>query len=191
VSTEGPKMSAQGSSEGLVANIQVLMVRCGSTLLGIPGDISRGILDAPQVDAGHRVSAQGLTYPVTDLAARLGLEPSRSRETSRVILCARAGAQSAVLVDELFGLTDIGQKLIRSLPLHFTGPERDWFAGVFLFQERIAFLINVAWLLTEEAAPGVRERPASNDVDNRPLGLPSPQETRGDGEAIVVEQSEL
>jgi len=36
---------------------------------------------------------------------------------------------------------------MRRLPLQFQGEERGWFTGVFLFQDAMACLVNLDWLL--------------------------------------------
>jgi hypothetical protein len=177
-------------SSPLVTTIQVLMVRCGSTYLGVPADLSHGVLEPDNLGSDGAVSGLGHKYPITDLAGRLGLPVSSTGPGTRIILCARGGAQKAIQIDELFGLTDIEQRRIRSLPLHFTGPERDWFAGLFVFQDRIAFLINAAWLLSDDAETllpiSLRETASSS----RLLALPPVQQTSGEDPAFGADQPE-
>lgn len=187
-------MSVHGRPEpqgALVTTIQVLMVRCGSTYLGVPADLSRGVLEPDNPSSEGAVSALGITYPLTDLAGRLGLSASSDSPGTRIILCARGAAQNAIRVDELLGLMDIEQRRIRSLPLHFTGPERDWFAGLYVFHDRIAFLINPAWLLGDKTNAGLPGNLTGASASPRLLAPPQAQRASGEDDTISAEQPEL
>lgn len=177
-------------SSPLVTTIQVLMVRCGSTHLGIPADLSHGVLEPDTVGSEGAISAIGNKYPISDLAGRLGLPVSSAGPGTRIILCARGGAQKAIQIDELFGLTDIEQRRIRSLPLHFTGPERDWFAGLFVFQDRIAFLVNPAWLLRDEGDVQVPVNARDTASASRLLALPPMQQTNGNDAVLGADRAD-
>lgn len=187
-------MSVRGQTEplgALVTTIQVLMVRCGSTYLGVPADLSQGVLEPDNLGSEGAVSALGVTYPLTDLAGRLGLSASSDSPGTRIILCARGAAQNAIRVDELLGLMDIEQRRIRSLPLHFTGPERNWFAGLFVFHDRIALLINPAWLLGDEANAGLPGSFTDASASPRLLAAPPAHRASGEDDTICAEQPEL
>ena len=178
------------TSNPLVTTIQMLMVRCGATHLGIPADLSHGVLEPDTVGSEGAISAIGTKYPISDLAGRLGLPVSSFGPETRIILCARGGAQKAIQIDELFGLTDIEQRRIRSLPLHFTGPERDWFAGLFVFQDRIAFLVNPAWLLSDEGDTRLPVNTRETAPSSRLLALPPMQETHGNDAVLGADQAD-
>lgn len=189
----GGTMSVQNRTEpvdSLVATIQVLMVRCGSTYLGVPADISHGVLEPDNLDSEDARAGLGLKYPFTDLPGRLGLPASAAGPRTRIVLCARGGAQKAIRIDELFGLTDIEQRRIRSLPPHFTGPERTWFSGLFVFQDDIAFLVNPTWLLRDEADSRLPINPKRARASKSLLAPPPPQPTHGDDACSQAEQPE-
>jgi hypothetical protein len=76
----------------------------------------------------------------------------------REVLCGYEVAEQAVLVDDIIGLAEITKEQVRPLPCHFTGAERHWFAGLLLFRDTIALMLNPDWLLIPEER--LRSRPA-------------------------------
>ncbi len=139
----------------IITTIQVLVVSCGSAYVAMPADITRGILDPQEVGPDGTVTAVGVTYTMTDLVARLGLERAGRSAEPKIVLCARREAAKAVYVDQLYELVDVKQDQVNTLPMHFTGAERDWFAGLFLFQDNVTLLVNPAWLLGDEREASV------------------------------------
>ncbi len=128
----------------------MVVVLCGPSLLAVPSDIVRGILEPDQAGQGPTIYAYGLTFPTTDLAAHLGLWRPSAPPEARIILCERQHMRRAIHVDQVVSLTDIPQQGIKPLPAHFSGHERDWFAGLFVFQDRIVLLLNPVWMLRSE-----------------------------------------
>lgn len=143
----------RGASHGSATaggTIPMVVVLCGPSLLALPSDIVRGILEPDQTGPGPTIYAYGVRFPTTDLAAHLGLWRPAAPPEARVILCERQAMRRAVHVDQVVSLTDVPQHGIQPLPGHFSGHERDWFAGLFLLQERIVLLVNPVWLLRAE-----------------------------------------
>lgn len=130
--------------------IPVVVVLCGPSLLAVPSDIVRGILEPDEAGPGPTIYAYGLAFPTTDLAAHLGLWRPAAPLEARTILCERQHLRRAIHVDQVVSLTDVPQQGIQPLPAHFSGHERDWFAGLFVFQEQIVLLVNPVWLLRSE-----------------------------------------
>lgn len=148
----------------------MVVVLCGPSLLALPSDIVRGILEPDQAGPGPTIRAYGLLFPTTDLAAHLGLWRPAAPPEARTILCERQHLRRAIHVDQVVGLTDVPQHGIQPLPAHFSGHERDWFAGLFVFQERIVLLMNAVWMLRSETLVTsiedgrVAEHDAASDV---------------------------
>lgn len=130
--------------------IPMVVVLCGPSLLALPSDIVRGILEPEQAGQGPTIYAYGLRFPTTDLSAHLGLWRPTTPPEARIILCERQHLRRAIHVDQVVSLTDVPQQGIQPLPAHFSGHERDWFAGLFVFQDRIVLLVNPVWLLRSE-----------------------------------------
>jgi hypothetical protein len=140
---------------------QCLVTIRNGTHFAFPAEIVRGLDRASELrDSGNDKTS----VPGTDLMCHFpGIAASGS--PGREVLCGYQTAQQAVLVDEIIGLTEVSKDQIRPLPAQFTGPERRWFSGLFLFRDTVALLINPEWLLVQA------ERLPS---DPRPTALPPP-----------------
>jgi chemotaxis protein histidine kinase CheA len=133
-----------------VGTIQTLLVMCGTSLLAVHADLVRGILEPEEAGTPSRVNAHGVTYPITRLARHLTLPQIMQPSEARVILCERQHWRRAVPVDQIIGLVEVQHDKVLPLPAQFTGVEREWFAGLFLYESRIVLLLNPMWLLTSE-----------------------------------------
>jgi hypothetical protein len=123
---------------------QWLVAIRGGTHFAFPAEVVRGLAssEAPP-------SAEERALPRADLMRHF---PGASAPGSprRGVLCGNQVAEHVVLVDDVIGLTEIHKEQIRPLPRHFTGSERLWFAGLFLFQDTVALMVNPEWLLVPE-----------------------------------------
>ncbi len=143
-------LRSQAEPLGELTKGQVLVVACGTTYFGIPTEIVRGIVRPEQEGFGIAED-----HPPADLGARFGFIGSSVTPESRVILCGVRKVQEAFGVDQVLGLAKSDGLNIRPLPPHFTGAERRWFQGLFMFQDTVALLVNSTWLLDEQRrAPG-------------------------------------
>lgn len=127
----------------------LVAVRNG-THFAFPAEIVRGLGASDDLPpAAHGMPSADLMchFPGTVVVGAPGRE----------VLCGHESAQQVVLVDDIIGLTEISKEQIRPLPGQFTGPERHWFAGLFLFRDTIALMLNPEWLLV----PGERLRSRS------------------------------
>ncbi len=138
-------LQSQVESHGSLTKGQILVVACGGTYLGIPAEVIRGIA---RPEHAHTSIEGG--HPPVDLASRFGLVGSSLSPESRVLLCGTRVAQGALRVDHVMGLTKADELDIRPLPRHFTGRERQWFRGLFLFQDTVAMLVDAGWLLEKD-----------------------------------------
>ena len=143
--------SAPQASTTTGVTIPVVVVLCGPSLLAVPSDIVRGILEPDQAGPGPTIYAYGVAFPTTDLAEHLGLWRPASPPEARILLCERQHLRRAIHVDKVVSLTDVPQRGIQPLPAQFSGPEREWFAGLFVFEDRIVLLMNPVWLLQAES----------------------------------------
>lgn len=107
----------------------------------------RGILPLEEAVAAETVSFQGQALPLRNLAGRFGWSSRPPGPETRIILCGEQETFRAFIVDEVCGLTEIPASAIRPLPPHFSGPERGWFSGLFLFGEAVALAVHPGWLL--------------------------------------------
>src|SRR5919197_3029253 len=120
---------------------QYLMIVRAGTAFALPAGLVRGLGHGAGVHDGVPPE-----IPIRDLLAHFtGVVPSGT--PGCVVLCGRETVQEAVLVDEVLGLTDVPLEQVRPLPAQFGGSERVWFAAQFLFQNTVALLVDMEWLL--------------------------------------------
>jgi chemotaxis signal transduction protein len=129
-----------------------LVVRLHRTYLAIWAESVRGVFTERECDVEQEIVLLGERYTPMSLAARFRLpEPLHTPDT-RTVLCSRDRWRCATSVDQVIGLTDIRREHILPLPRLFSGEERVWFRGLFLFQDAIALLVNPDWLVQEDQA---------------------------------------
>ncbi|MGH7231799.1 MAG: chemotaxis protein CheW [Nitrospiraceae bacterium] len=126
-----------------------LFVMCGETHVALPAGIIRGIVRPDDQGISEALTLLDVRTPVADLAARFGL-PSSFSADPRIVVCGMGEARRAFMVGAIVGLEDIESSKIRPLLPHFTGPERHWFSGMFLFRETVALAVEPHWLLSED-----------------------------------------
>jgi hypothetical protein len=138
---------------------QWLVAVRGGTYFAFPAEVVRGLAGSET-----RSSAMEPALPKADLMCHFpGAKATGS--PLREVLCGLQVAEQVVLVDDVIGLTEIHKEQIRPLPLQFTGSERLWFAGLFLFQDTVALMVNPEWLLVPEkrlTAPRLLEPESSS-----------------------------
>lgn len=165
--------------------MQVLVVACGKTYLAIPGAIVRGVVEFGEAVEARIVSLFGDSCRVTDLAARLGLAPVLLTPDMRIILCGEYRARQAWRVDRTLGIEDVDMQRITLLPPHFAGVEQSWFAGLFLFRDTVALLINSGWLLSQTMDAFVTQTLSEQAVLGEPRA-PDRAATAPAGDAVMV-----
>jgi chemotaxis signal transduction protein len=134
-----------------------LVARLHDTTIGIWAETVRSVLTPGEVQLGQDLVLLGERYVHTSLARRLGLRECSLTADSRYVLCSRGQARCVVPVDEVIGLMDIRRQDILPLSSLFTGDERLWFRGLFLFQNTMALVVNPDWLVqnVEAGQPGL------------------------------------
>jgi len=155
-------MSLRGqakTSTGVGVAERMLVVTSGPITLAISATAVEGILPPEKAGIAGVVTARGITYPLADLAHKLGHAAASTTPDPRVILCSTHGLYRGFRVDQVLGLTEVDVKGLHPLPPHFAGEERTWFKGFFLYGDGIALWINPAWLVA----------PDSGDASPEPL----------------------
>lgn len=137
-----------------VQSIRFLAVGYGQTILAFPADFVRGILTPSETGPQSALTLVGDTYRPSDLRANLGLPAATGPSPeSRTILCSNGTSHRAFHVDRVWGLTEVERGQILPLPPHFRGDERKWLAGLFLYQDGVALIVNPGWLLNDRETP--------------------------------------
>ncbi len=131
---------------------QVLVTMFGETCFAFPVDTIRGTVPQASDRSAQGVTAYGMEFPFVNLSSQSGFFPAKDPKDPRTILCMLGNLRGAIPVDAVLGLVTIKEREVRPLPRHFTGPERGWFPGLFLFQETVALLINPKWILGQTSS---------------------------------------
>ncbi len=150
-------MSLRGHRVGIrsvTQSAQYLVVGYGSATLALPADLVRGILTPPETGAQSALTIMGETYHAEDVRARLEIPAAPDGiSEARTVLCSHGVRHRAFQVDRVLELTDVERTQILPLPPHFRSAEREWFAGLFLYLDGIALIVNPDWLLNERESP--------------------------------------
>lgn len=129
---------------------QYLVATCSGVYFAIPAEIVRSILQLGEGVAETARSAFGLKASPSHLAERFGLTGSYLSPEARIVVCGVRLAYQAYFIDALEGLYDVQASQLKPLPSAFTGPERRWFTGLFLFREGVSLVVNSEWLLDSD-----------------------------------------
>ena len=157
-------MSPQGKSRAKTATEvreRLLVVTSGPMTVALTAPLIEDILPPEESGATVVVTDHEVTYHVSDLASRLGQVPATNAPDSRVVLCGCGDQHRGFRVDRLLGPADVNPRHIHPLPPHFTGEERAWFKGFFLFRDTIALLVNPDWLFDHDVDADAPGPPAS------------------------------
>jgi chemotaxis signal transduction protein len=146
-------MSLRRYSDTVIRSINInefLIVGCGTTHFAIPADAVRSVIRPDEGNLTALLSGLGVTAPPTHLAEQFGLTGSYLSPDARIVVCRRQAGHFAFRVDRVLGLHEIDAAKIKPLLPHFTGSERQWIVGMFLFQQTVALIVNTQWLLGSE-----------------------------------------
>lgn len=148
-------MSLRGQSNAplqTLKTIEFLIVGCDRTYFAIQADIVRSVIRPEEGDVDTLLSAVGITSSPMHLSELFGLTGSPVSTEPRILVCGTQGRYAAFRVDHVLGLHDIDSLTIKPLSPHFISQERRWIAGMFLFQQTVALVLQTRWLLSEERA---------------------------------------
>ncbi len=184
-------MSLRGRTGAMVSAAgarRYLIVAAGQTTWALPAEVTRGMVRPDEGTAGQVFS--GVSCPVVDLAQRFGLAGGGDGPESSIILCGGDQAQHAFKVDRVLGFTDLERKDLRPLPPHFTGPERGWFSGLFLFHDTLALAVDARWLVSHEAFSGPRLSQGPDATHASTPELVGPVSAAGAGDVRQIEEAD-
>jgi chemotaxis protein histidine kinase CheA len=110
------------------------------------------------------VSIDGAVYPPVALADCLEVSQSLDSVNQHVILLAHQNRRGCIGVDRVHGQVAYQASEIVPLPLHFQGAEREWYQGMILFQNSVAVILNISWVLNApQSDSGTRPLACSED----------------------------
>ena len=130
--------------------LEFLMVACGQTHFALQADVVRNVIPPDEGDVESILWTFGVTTSPVHLSEHFGLTGSYLSPESRILVCGMQSTHVAFRVDRVLGLHDTDSTKIKPLLPHFTGPERGWIAGMFLFQQTVALVLHSHWLLSDD-----------------------------------------
>jgi len=140
-----------------------VVVAIGERWFAFDATAVRGMLTMQEA-ASQAVSADGIVYPRLAVADLLEVDPNENSSDRRVLLLAHQDRYGSVGVDRVHGQYACQASEVVPLPLHFQGAEREWYLGLILFQECVAVILNVSWVLSDsQHDDGVRQPEWSTD----------------------------
>ena len=172
------------------ATRQVLMLMSGGLYFVLPAEIVRGIAGEHSEPTDETMASLGVTTPIAEFGELFAVGSDGDPAEARVIVCGTTRSSRAFRVDRLLGLQDLNMADFRPLPAHFTGPERQWFAGVFLYGTGIALLVNPGWLVGCEPETGRVPRMLPSESATSAQSAPAAAVTVEDDLLGVIELEE-
>jgi chemotaxis signal transduction protein len=155
--------------------LEFLMVACGQTHFAIQADTVRSVIRPEEGDVDAMLSTFGITTAPVHLSEQFGLTGSYLSPESRILVCGMQATHFAFQVDRVMGLHDIDTANVKPLLPHFIGPERRWIAGMFLFQQTVALVLHIGWLLSKDRGSRALSLPVFEPIsDERPAEAHSP-----------------
>ena len=128
---------------------QQLIVECGPMRVSIPGKGIRGLLKTIEATFQQTITLLGETYEKSDLTNLLDPHKTVTPFSSqgRTILCSNGVWRKAYAVDRIISLLEVEPSDIVPLPPQFRGAEREWFDGLFFFEDALVLIVNLDWLV--------------------------------------------
>jgi hypothetical protein len=135
----------------LAETASFLVARLGGSYVALPADGVRGVLTQEEAGKEQAVTMAGTIYQPVDLAQRLSVVADLSGLEMRTVLYSNGRSQGAISVEQVVGLTGVERKDCFPLPPQFQCDERNWFAGMMLYQDHLVLILNPSWALGELA----------------------------------------
>jgi len=163
-------MSLRGrhAKASLAPTIRFLIVTIGGAHFALHADRIQGLLTVEEAAASSALASHGSRI---DVAARLRLPTEEHRPETRIVLLSKGAMAGHVFVSEVYGLQELEASQVRPLPRQFKGDEQRWYQGMILFADRVAVILNPAWVLEgceSRETIGAVPRPSEPYVTMRP-----------------------
>lgn len=137
----------QHATVPVLGAVRFLIVSYGAMSCALLAEWVRGVLTLAWNDQAETVAAGGVAYVPTNLEERLGLASCEESSDTRMILYSNGSRHRVFRVERLVELVDVERQVIRPLPLHFRGGEREWVSGLFLHRNIVTVILNPLWVL--------------------------------------------
>lgn len=146
-----------------------LIVTVGGRYLALDAECIVGLLTLEETGNADDPTIHGVVYSAITLTDRLGLSNDRSGTHTRIVLLSERDARGNVRVAAVQGLLELQPSQVLPLPMQFRGPERHWYRGMILYDNRVALVLNTTWLLDAQVSgsdSGRQQQQTSRDVES-------------------------
>lgn len=140
-----------------VPPVRFFVATLGARLAAFNADAVRESLVVEEKDWTNGVTVEGIRYRAVDLAGRLALAQGSDVQSGNIVLLSHGGRHGCIRVDRLHGVMECEPAQVFPFPMHFQSAERQWYQGMILFEESVAMVLNITWILAEagESQAGV------------------------------------
>ena len=121
----------------------------GARLAAFDADAVKESLAVEEKDWTDGVTIEGIRYRAVDLAGRLALPQDSDVRSGHILLLSQGGRHGCIRVARLYGVMECEPTQVFPFPPHFQSAERQWYQGMILFEESVAMVLNIAWILAE------------------------------------------
>lgn len=155
-------MSLRGRHDkaSLAPTIRFLIVTIGGAHFALHADRIQGLLTVEEAAASPAFASHASRI---ELTSRLRLPAEENGPETRIVLVSQGNTAEHLLVSKVHGLQELETSQVLPLPRQFKGEEQRWYQGMILFSDRVAVILNPAWLLE-----GCESREATGAVSRPP-----------------------
>jgi hypothetical protein len=136
-----------------LSSMRFVVVTLGARLLAFDAEAVKGSLATGDGGAAEGVIAEGILYKSVDLSGRMALPTYAGDLNGPVLLLSQGGLYGCIRVDRIYEPVERAPSQVLPLPPHFQGAEQQWYRGMILFEQSVAMVLKVEWVL-EEAMSG-------------------------------------
>lgn len=129
------------------SSARFLIVTVGGRYLALDAECVVGLLMLEEAGNVDDPTIHGVVYRAISLTDRLGLSNDRSGPHTRIVLLSDRDARGNIRVAAVLGRLELQPSQVLPLPMQFRGPERHWYRGMILYENRVAFVLDTTWLL--------------------------------------------
>lgn len=105
-------------------------------------------------------------YKTIDLAMRLNSPDSSTDPNAPVVVLTDRGTECRIQVGYVHGRLEIQPSQILPLPSQFCNGEGQWYRGMILFENSVAFILNSPWIVQEYVGANADRAQGDPDLFN-------------------------
>lgn len=132
-----------------------IIVTIGRRYLAFEAGSTKELLTVQELEHSENPEIRRVVDKTVYLIMQLNLTDVPIRPETPVVILADQGIQCSLRVSHIHGRLEIHPSQILPLPAQFRSVERQWYRGMILFEQSVAFILNPTWVLEERAGSDV------------------------------------